>query len=107
MRHQQTFDYAFALILYLDKKSTRGLGAAAEKCGIEAVAMPILERCFTPGILSSDLVERCRQRLLADSVSGWAATWRAITDFDVLPRLREISAPTLMTTGSAGFSTLP
>lgn len=82
-------------------------GSAAEKGGMEAIARPTLERWFTPGFLDSELVEQCRQRLLTDRVAGWAATWRAISTFDAFPRLREISVPTLVTTGSVDTSTPP
>ena len=41
---------------------------------MEAIVRPTLERWFTPGFLDFELVERCRQRLLSDSVAGWAAT---------------------------------
>ena len=80
---------------------------AAEDGGMKAVVWPTLERWFTPGPRSSELVEQCRQRLLSDNVAGWAATWRAISDFDALPRLHEISVPTLVTTGSVDTSTPP
>ncbi|WP_166173081.1 alpha/beta fold hydrolase [Rubrobacter tropicus] len=82
-------------------------GAAAEDCGMQAVVRPTLERWFTPGFLGSELVERCRQRLLSDNVAGWAATWRAISVFDALPRLREISVPSLVAAGSVDTSTPP
>ncbi|MBI2229326.1 MAG: alpha/beta hydrolase, partial [Deltaproteobacteria bacterium] len=43
--------------------------------------------------------------LLANDVGAWAATWRAIGDIDTLPRLTEIRAPALVTTGDADVST--
>src|SRR4030067_727764 len=44
-------------------------------------------------------------RLLANDVGAWSATWRAIAEIDTLPRLTEICAPTLVTTGDADVST--
>lgn len=90
-----------------EREALAARGAAAEDGGMKAVVRPTLERWFTPGPQSSELVEQCRQRLLSNNVAGWAATWRAISDFDALPRLHEISVPTLVTTGSADTSTPP
>lgn len=79
----------------------------AEREGMQAVVQATLERWFTPGFLSSDIVARCRQRLLADSVRCWAATWRAIAALDILPRLNEIHVPTFVVAGDADASTPP
>lgn len=81
--------------------------AAAERGGMEAVAQSTIERWFTQRAMDSDLVEHARQRLLTDSVDGWAAAWRAIAGFDALPRLPEISVPTLVTTGDADVAAPP
>src|SRR3989338_2014511 len=80
-------------------------GEAAEQGGMAAVVQPTLERWFTAGFLDSPLVAHCRQRLLANDVGAWAATWRAIAELDTLPQLSEIRAPTLVTTGDADVST--
>lgn len=87
------------------RAAMRARGEAAEQGGMPAVIQPTLERWFTPGFLNSPLVARCRERLLADDVGGWAATWRAIADLNTLPRLGEIRVPALVTTGDADLST--
>lgn len=87
------------------RQAMRARGEAAELGGMAAVAQPTLERWFTAGFLDSPLVTHCRQRLLANDVGAWAATWRAIAELDTLPRLTEIRAPTLVTTGDGDVST--
>lgn len=87
------------------RQAMRARGEAAEQGGMAAVVQPTLERWFTTGFLHSPLVAHCRQRLLANDVGAWAATWRAIAELDTLPRLAEIRAPTLVTTGDADVST--
>ena len=63
-----------------------------------------LQRWFTPGFMGSDIVARCRERLLADDVQGWAATWHAISELDTEPRLKEIRVPTLVIIGEVDLS---
>jgi 3-oxoadipate enol-lactonase len=87
------------------RQAMRARGEAAEHGGMAAVVEPTLERWFTAGFLNSPLVAHCRQRLLANDVGAWAASWRAIAEIDTLPRLAEIRAPTLVTTGDADVST--
>lgn len=79
-------------------------GEAARRGGMEAVVDSTLTRWFTQGFMHSALVARCRQRLLADSVTGWAATWRAISELDTELRLKEIRVPTLVITGEVDVS---
>jgi len=87
------------------RDAMRARGEAARQGGMAAVIEPTLERWFTPGFLGSPLVERCRERLLANDVGAWATAWNAIADMDTLPRLGEIQVPTLVTTGDADAST--
>lgn len=87
------------------RQAMRARGEAAEQGGMAAVIEPTLERWFTRGFLDSPLTARCRHRLLAQDVGAWAGTWRAIADLDTRPRLGEIHAPTLVTTGDADVST--
>ena len=87
------------------RQAMRARGEAAENGGMAAVVQSTLERWFTAGFLDSPLVAHCRQRLLANDVGAWAATWRAIAELDTLPQLSEIRAPTLVTTGDADVST--
>jgi len=87
------------------RQAMRARGEAAEQGGMAAVVQSTIERWFTAGFPDSPLVTQCRQRLLANDVGAWAATWRAIAELDTLPRLAEIRAPTLVTTGDADVST--
>ncbi|MEJ8572378.1 alpha/beta fold hydrolase [Microbaculum marinum] len=79
----------------------------AEKGGMEAVLQDTLQRWFTPSFLGEPIVERVRDRLLADDVAGWAQTWRAIATLDVAPRLDAIEVPTLCIAGSEDKATPP
>lgn len=87
------------------RQAMRARGEAAEQGGMAAVVEPTIERWFTRGFFDSPLVARCRRHLLAQDVSAWASSWRAIADLDTLPRLGEIHVPTLVTTGDADVST--
>lgn len=79
-------------------------GEAATRGGMSSVLEGTLTRWFTPGFMESDIVARCRERLLADDVRGWAATWQAISELDTEPRLGEIRVPTLVIMGDADLS---
>ena len=79
-------------------------GAAAERDGMTSVVDGTLERWFTPGFMRSGMVARCREKLLADDVQGWAATWRAISAVDTDSRLPEIKVPTLVMIGEVDLS---
>lgn len=87
------------------REAMRARGEAAKQGGMAAVVTPTLERWFTPGFMDSPLVARCRERLLANDVDAWAATWNAIANLDTMPRLSEIQVPALVTTGDADVST--
>ena len=76
-------------------------GEAAKRGGMSAVVDTTLARWFTPGFLGADVVARCRERLLTDDVQAWAASWRAISELDTEPRLKEVRVPTLVITGEA------
>jgi len=76
-------------------------GEAAKREGMAAVVESTLGRWFTPGFMGSEVVARCRARLLSDDVQGWAASWRAISELNTEPRLKEIRVPTLVITGEA------
>lgn len=84
-----------------------GRGDAAERGGMRSVVEATLERWFTPAFLESEPVSRCRERLLADSVTAWAATWRAISEIDTGPRLHELRVPALVMAGELDVSSRP
>ena len=79
-------------------------GEAARREGMARVVDSTLQRWFTEGFMQSDVVATCRERLLADDATGWAATWRAISELDTEPRLKEIKVPTLVITGELDVS---
>ncbi len=79
-------------------------GEAAVRGGMESVLQATLERWYTPGFLGSEVVARCRRRLLADNVAAWAASWRAISEVNTEPRLGEIAVPALVMTGELDVS---
>jgi 3-oxoadipate enol-lactonase len=82
-------------------------GEAAKRSGMAAALDATLARWFTPGFMTSPIVTRCRERLLADDVQGWAGGWHAISRLDTHPRLNEIYVPTLVMTGEADVSAPP
>jgi hypothetical protein len=57
--------------------------------------------------MHAPVVGRCRERLLADDVEGWAGAWQAISQVETQPRLKEIRVPTLVITGEADVSAPP
>ena len=79
-------------------------GESAKRGGMASVIESTLTRWFTPAFMGSDVVARCRERLLADDVQGWAAAWHAISELDTEPRLGEIRVPTLVMTGEVDVS---
>jgi len=79
-------------------------GEAAKRAGMASVIESTLSRWFTPGFMGSEVVARSRERLLADDVQGWAATWHAISELDTEPRLKEIRVPTLVIIGEVDLS---
>jgi 3-oxoadipate enol-lactonase len=85
----------------------RQRAAEAERGGMEAVIEATLARWFTEEFRASGGPEPARQRLLADDVASWAATWRAIAGLDIAPRLHEIRAPTLCIAGEVDVASPP
>ncbi len=79
-------------------------GRAAAQGGMESVVPATLERWFTTGFMGSEVVARCRRRLLADNVVAWEATWQAISELNTEPRLGEIEVPTLVVHGELDAS---
>jgi 3-oxoadipate enol-lactonase len=86
------------------RRAMRERGEAAKGGGMASVIESTLQRWFTSAFMDSEIVARCRQRLLADDVQGWAATWDAISEMDTEPRLKEIGVPTLVMIGEVDLS---
>lgn len=82
-------------------------GEKARRGGMTAVLDTTLARWFTPSFMHAPVVGRCRERLLADDVEGWAGAWQAISQVETQPRLKEIRVPTLVITGEADVSAPP
>ncbi len=82
-------------------------GAAARRGGMAAVLDTTLARWFTQGFLQAPVARRCRERLLADDVEGWAGAWQAISEVETQPRLKDIRVPTLVIAGEADVSAPP
>lgn len=74
----------------------RSRGNIDEHTGMASVVDATIERWFTPAFLRSPAVARVRNRLLTDSPAGWKAGWSAISAFDALARLSEVTATTLV-----------
>ena len=83
----------------------RERGLAARNAGMQAVVGPTLERWFTPAFMDHLDVHAVRQRLLQDKPLNWAATWEAISGFNVLSRLAEVTVPTLVVAGDRDTAT--
>ncbi|HEY4073956.1 MAG TPA: alpha/beta hydrolase [Herbaspirillum sp.] len=66
-----------------------------------------LARWFLADSPRPDLVQRCRERLLADDWYSWSANWQAISLLDNLDGLAKVEAPTLVVAGDADASIPP
>ena len=84
-----------------------GRAADARAGGMEAVTQKAIDRWFTPGFMGSEVVARVRERLLTDSVEGWANTFGAIAEHNTLEALRTVRKPTLVIVGDADVATPP
>lgn len=83
--------------------------AAGERLGIEAQLVPTLARWFTPETLAQNAypVRYARQTLRRLTVSGWAASWRALASVDALGRLHHIRVPVHVVAGELDTSATP
>ncbi len=87
------------------RPTIRERGLAAERGGMQAVVDATIERWFTPPFRNDPVVQTIRDRLLADDPAAWSAAWHAIADFEALPRLHAVKAPTLVIAGEADAAT--
>lgn len=79
----------------------------AREGGMAAVAQRAIDRWFTDDFMSSQVVGRVRERLLSNTVDGWANTFGAIADHNTLEQLRGVRLPVLVVTGDADVATPP
>ncbi|MGE3143115.1 MAG: alpha/beta fold hydrolase [Hyphomonadaceae bacterium] len=82
-------------------------GARALEVGMAALCEETLDRWFAPAYRTAPIAERARAALLAVKPRNWAETWRAMSEFDAAPRLKEIRAPALVLVGDHDVSAVP
>ena len=83
--------------------------ASAEEVGMQAQVPVSLLRWFLPETIAEDgwAVRYARECVRRDRVADWAAAWRAMARLDVVDRLPEIAAPTLVVAGQQDLSATP
>lgn len=88
----------------LDARAT-----SAEELGMRAQVPVSLLRWFLPETIAEDgwAVRYARECVRRDRVADWAAAWRAMARLDVVDRLPEIAAPTLVVAGQQDLSATP
>jgi len=80
-------------------------GLLAQREGMQATIEPTLQRWFTPTFLPHPDVLAVQQCLLQNKSVNWLATWRAISNFNALPRLNELKVRTLVVAGDQDAAT--
>ncbi|ATL70607.1 alpha/beta fold hydrolase [Nocardia terpenica] len=82
---------------------------AAEQQGMQAQVPVSLLRWFLPETIAEDgwAVRYARECVRRDRVADWAAAWRAMARLDIVDRLPEITAPTLVVAGQQDLSATP
>src|SRR5690606_6393959 len=77
--------------------------------GMAAIAEAGLARFFTPDFIATNDIncQRVRNTLLSTDAEGYAGCCAAIRDMDLAPKLADITAPTLVVTGTLDQSTPP
>ena len=85
----------------------RARAAAVRQDGMSVVIQPSIERWLTPETVETRpaLVDRITKTILLHDPQVHAAMWELVADFEVLDRLGEISAPTLILVGEEDPST--
>jgi 3-oxoadipate enol-lactonase len=82
----------------------RGRGDMQRAGAMAEVAENTLTRWFRADAPRPDLLERCRQRLLADDWYSWSASWEAISQLDNLAALAAVRVPALVVAAGADAS---
>lgn len=87
---------------FLPRQGWIDRAAAVRAQGMGAIADAVLGRWFRPSYREAhpDVVARYRAMLTSTPLEGYAACCDALADADLRPRLAEITAPTLVLTGS-------
>lgn len=91
------------------RTAVRERAAQTRAEGMAAIAPLHLARWFTPEFTRQhpDVIERVTQTLLADDPEVHAALWEMVSGLDTLPRLPELTCPTLVIVGAEDTSTPP
>jgi 3-oxoadipate enol-lactonase len=79
----------------------------AQAEGMEPVARAAIGRWFTEAGMDLPVVAKAYRRLLDDDPASWAKTFDAIAEHNVLDRLGDVRARTLVVTGDADVATPP
>lgn len=87
---------------FVPRQGWIGRAATVRTKGMEAIANAVLGRWFRPAYRDAhpEVVARFRAMLTATPAEGYAACCDALADADLTARLAEITAPTLVLTGS-------
>jgi 3-oxoadipate enol-lactonase len=86
----------------------RDRAAVVRENGTRAMVEPSLPRWFTPELAGrADIVEKFGGMLAAADDEGYAGCCEAIAAMDLLPKLGEIAAPTLVIAGAEDPATPP
>jgi 3-oxoadipate enol-lactonase len=75
-------------------------GRAAVEHGMGPQVEETLERWFTPAFIAGGRAEAIRKRLETTDPAAWDSGWQAISHIDTVPRLKEITVPTLCIAGA-------
>lgn len=83
--------------------------ALARAHGMSAIVAPTLERWFTPAYreVNPDVMEWVAEQISATSLEGYCGCCAAISQIDMLDRLKEIDSPALIMAGDRDHSTPP
>jgi 3-oxoadipate enol-lactonase len=82
-------------------------GTDALRDGMESILDVTMERWFNDEFRNAGGDQPSRKRLLSNDIEAWAATWKTMSQLDTLPRLGEITAPTLCIAGETDKSSGP
>lgn len=87
----------------------RGMAAAAEARGLEAIADVAMRRLFAPGFQAAhpELMAERRARFLATDPGGFAGACATLAELDLREQVRGLHVPTLVLVGAEDEATPP
>ena len=91
------------------RQALRERAALTRAQGMAAIMPLHLQRWFLPDFARRrpEVIERVTQTLLADDPALHAALWEMVSSLETLPRLPELTCPTLVIVGEEDTSTPP